>query len=41
MKSFFDKAGDEAKAKYAEYMRQPGNMKMRWLALVTTASKKI
>ena len=40
MKGFFDGAGEEAKTRYAEYVRQPGNMKMEWMAFVVTARKR-
>lgn len=40
MKSFFDRAGEEAKTRYGEYIWQPGNMKMQWMALVVTARKR-
>ena len=40
MKLFFEKAGEDAKAGYEEHIRQPGNMKMKWMALVVTAVKR-
>ena len=39
MKPFFAKAGEQAKSKYGEYVRQPGNLKMQWTAFVVIAAK--
>ena len=40
MKGFFDRAAEDAKERYAEYIRRPGNMRMEWMALVVTAKKQ-